>query len=248
MSYYKLKIQELHFGRVKIRIESLANMDEVIDLLIRDYENDTSNEISNETHQSENRKIKAQELDKKWPYFGIIWPSSKALASEVAKMENCHVDFFKNKKVLEIGCGLAMPSIVSSVLGAKVLATDFHADVPFFLERNLALNNLNINESSKFDYTTIDWSKCSDTGDKFDIILCSDVLYEKHQPEIIAKAILQNLTENGIVLVTDPGRQYLQDFVNKMSEIGFAHKMKIESVQDHGQSVDVFVLTFQKKS
>src|SRR5690606_1393922 len=46
------------------------------------------------------------------PYFGQIWASSRWLATLLDKFE------LKGKKVLEIGCGLALPSLVASRHGA----------------------------------------------------------------------------------------------------------------------------------
>jgi predicted nicotinamide N-methyase len=53
------------------------------------------------------------------PYWAELWPSGLALARIVRRrdLEGLHV--------LELGCGLGLPSIVAALGGAEVLATDW---------------------------------------------------------------------------------------------------------------------------
>jgi methylase of polypeptide subunit release factors len=44
--------------------------------------------------------------------------------------------------VLEIGCGLALPSIVCAMAGPRVLATDGATDAVAFAAHSLALNEV----------------------------------------------------------------------------------------------------------
>ena len=53
------------------------------------------------------------------PYWAELWPSGLALARVVRRRD---VD---GLRVLELGCGLAVPSIVAALGGAQVLATDW---------------------------------------------------------------------------------------------------------------------------
>src|SRR5215204_3004899 len=56
------------------------------------------------------------------PYWAELWPSSLALARAVAGVE------LAGRSVVELGCGLALPSIVASLGGARVTATDWSPD------------------------------------------------------------------------------------------------------------------------
>ena len=38
-----------------------------------------------------------------WPFFGVIWPSSEVLAQYM------HEYALDGKRILEVGCGMAMP-------------------------------------------------------------------------------------------------------------------------------------------
>src|SRR6185436_16422121 len=52
------------------------------------------------------------------PYWAELWPSSVALAWAVATAKPA------GARVLELGCGLGLPSIAAALSGAQVLATD----------------------------------------------------------------------------------------------------------------------------
>ncbi len=55
-----------------------------------------------------------------WPIFGVIWPSGEVLA-------NLMLDYqIKGKRVLEVGCGIALASLVLNQRDADITATDHH--------------------------------------------------------------------------------------------------------------------------
>lgn len=72
-----------------------------------------------------------------WSLFGMLWPSSIRLASALALRP---VD--ANENILEIGCGLALASLVAHRRGANITASDRHPKAKLFLQENLRLNNL----------------------------------------------------------------------------------------------------------
>ena len=55
-----------------------------------------------------------------WSLFGIVWPASQVLATEVS------VANFADKRVLEIGCGIGLASLVLHKMGADITASDYH--------------------------------------------------------------------------------------------------------------------------
>ncbi|MEA2248172.1 MAG: hypothetical protein QOH46_2701, partial [Solirubrobacteraceae bacterium] len=68
------------------------------------------------------------------PYWAMPWPSGKALAAALARTPPA-----AGTAVLELGCGLAVPSIVAARAGAAVLATDSSPDAVVFAAHSLAL-------------------------------------------------------------------------------------------------------------
>ncbi len=98
-------------------------------------------------------------LDSLCPYFGVIWPSARVLASQVLSAALKDPSKFKNLTLLEIGCGLALPSILASIHGAEVIATDYHPDVPIFLNENSRINKL-----QTLRYLLLDWGHALKQG------------------------------------------------------------------------------------
>ncbi len=100
------------------------------------------------------------------------------------------------------------------------------------------------------EYRALDW-RTETLGETFDRVIASDVLYEKHQPEIVARAIAEGLRPGGRFMLTDPGRPYLQDFSDAMERRGLPVRIQTLTVPDpgaetppvEGRTRDVFVLS-----
>ena len=67
-----------------------------------------------------------------WSLFGQLWPASKALARAVK-----HIDI-NNRRIIEIGCGLGLPSLLLQSRGADITASDHHPLSENFLDYNSA--------------------------------------------------------------------------------------------------------------
>lgn len=186
---------------------TIRDLDESIDILCEHFGEEDQDQSLAEEH---------------CPYFGVMWEAGIGL-SQVLTPEMC-----AGKKILEIGCGLALPSFVATKHGAKVIATDFHADVPLFLEKNQNDNAVH------FQYQIMNWRNeiertKTDLG-TFDIVLGSDILYESQHPEQVAKALIAFLNPGGKIILADPGRAYVQKFVLAMRELGWPEKMSTQKV------------------
>ena len=139
------------------------------------------------------------------PYWAELWPSTLALARAVAarQLEGTHV--------VELGSGLGAPSIAAAISGARVLATDWCPDAVSLAARNAARNG-----------ATIEAAICSWTSPRrllveapWDLVLASDVLYERRHVEQLL-ALFPRLTDgHGEVLLADPGRPPAAAFLER---------------------------------
>ncbi len=148
------------------------------------------------------------------------------------------------KSFLEIGCGLAIPSMALLKLGAgKVTATDLHPDVPEFLERNFAANHLS--DHPAFSYRSLDWRMRSAEvlAERPDWILASDVLYDRGQAEAVAAFLVEAFAAGATrAMITDPGRPYLQDFVSACDRLGLQSIVEIFRTDPADSRRDCFIL------
>src|SRR6059058_2160192 len=72
------------------------------------------------------------------PYWSVLWRSGVALARELARSR------LDGIRVVELGCGLGVPSLVAARAGADVLATDESAEALELTERNARENGLSL--------------------------------------------------------------------------------------------------------
>lgn len=134
------------------------------------------------------------------PYWAELWPSAVALARQVAMREVAELT------VLELGCGLALPSIVAASRGARVLATDWSPDALVFARRNAERNGVEL------ETELVAWACAGDVVARgpWSLVLAADVLYERRNVEPLLK-LLPLLGDE--VLLADPGRPALPAFL-----------------------------------
>jgi predicted nicotinamide N-methyase len=216
---YQRKIEQRKIGDKLYVLEVIRDLDEAIDT------------ICNAMTEEDKKDPFAEDL---CPYFGILWPSAEALADFMAK----NPQYFKNLSVLELGCGLGLPSLVASHLGANVLATDFHPDVEEYFKRNLRHSNI------ECEYIRLNWRDEDLLREKFDVVMGSDVLYEGKHPQEVAQGLIRFLKPNGKIILSDPGRNYLQPFLTAIKSEGFIEEMHLISVKEK----EIFVFVFERST
>ena len=155
------------------------------------------------------------------PYFGVLWPAAEALAGYLAQ----NPDTVNGKTVLELGCGSGLPSLVASYLGGEVLATDYHPDVEEYFSRNCRHSSIDCN------YQRLNWREDQMSIGTFDVVIGSDVLYESRHPHEVARGLLKFVKPGGTILLSDPGRSYLQQFVNAMNNEGYKEEMSSLTIE-----------------
>jgi predicted nicotinamide N-methyase len=145
-----------------------------------------------------------------WPLFGQLWPSSQILAG---LMQDWQLDA---RRFLEIGCGLALASLVVHRRGGDITASDCHPLAETFLRDNLRRNGL-----PPMKYSTGNWLRPNPDLGRFDVLIGSDLLYERNHPEQLAEFIQRHARPCAEVLIIDPNRGNRSAFTRCMREAGF---------------------------
>ena len=153
-----------------------------------------------------------------WPLFGLLWPSGSRLAERMALRP-----VNPQERILEIGCGLALCSLVGHRRGAHMTASDCHPETAGFLLENLRLNGL-----APMDYRHGQWGAQPDiqNGDialtgQFNLIVGSDILYERDEQGTLAHFIESHAAPAAEVWVVDPNRGNRSHFSRHMAALGF---------------------------
>lgn len=160
-----------------------------------------------------------------WPIFGLVWPSSLVLAHFLHQYNT------GAKRILEVGCGMALSSLLLNKRGADITATDYHPEVEKFLQRNTLLN-----EGKPIDFERVDWADKNDQLGHFDLIIGSDLLYEDQHVELLSNFIEKHSKPTCEIILVDPGRGRKNKLSSRMTEFGYTsthHKPSHTDYLDH---------------
>jgi 2-polyprenyl-3-methyl-5-hydroxy-6-metoxy-1,4-benzoquinol methylase len=192
---YQVKFETLSLGGQDYRIRSLLDRQQFFD--------------------PEGSAERAGISSATWPLFGLVWPSSRILAGAMRGFA------MEGKRILEIGCGLALASLVMQRRGADITASDCHPLAADFLAENLSLNQM-----APIPFQTGNWSDCDPELGRFDVIIGSDVLYERDQPDMLSRFIDRHSHPEVEVIIVDPDRGNRAKFNRDMAGLGYVHSEK----------------------
>lgn len=155
--------------------------------------------------------------DTVWPIFGILWPSGYVMATI---MEQVTVE---SLKILEVGCGLGLSSLVLKLRNADITATDYNPAVLTFLQENARINKI-----EDIPFFRADWQdQHIEPTKKYNLIIGSDILYERDHAKLLAHYINKNAQDNCEVIIVDGNRGYINQFSKEMNKYNFSYE-KIE--------------------
>ena len=157
-----------------------------------------------------------------WSLFGQVWSSGLQLAAKIAAHP-----VTSTERILEIGCGLALASLVGHRRGAHITASDCHPLAASFLRENERLNDL-----LPLPYQHGFWSEalmknepqvrqpCAVVSGRFDLIVGSDVLYERDDSGSLPWFIAQHAAPGAQIWIVDPDRSNRVAFNRQMAGLG----------------------------
>ncbi|MFT4975646.1 MAG: putative nicotinamide N-methyase [Myxococcota bacterium] len=147
-----------------------------------------------------------------WGLFGIIWDAGLVMAHHVDKLKP------EGLRILELGCGIGLASLVLSQQHADITATDYNPAAGRFLQQNTTLNG-----SDEIPFIHADWSdlQSSDQLGSFDLILGSDVLYERGAAAQLCEFIERHAAPACTVIIVDAHRGNQGRFSKAMAEKGY---------------------------
>ena len=140
--------------------------------------------------------------DERLPYWADLWPAARALARHLLDAPS-----HTATRALELGAGVALPSLVLRFLRVDVTASDYYDDALRFAQANAQRNGL-----APLRTELLDWREPAARLGRFDLILAADVLYERRNVDALLDLLPQLLRDDGRVLIADPGRVHLAEF------------------------------------
>ncbi|GAA4867709.1 class I SAM-dependent methyltransferase [Luteimonas vadosa] len=191
MPGYDTHTRTLRFGEQDLRVRSLVDVQQYAD--------------------PDGHAERAGISSAQWSLFGHVWPAGQLLAQAMA------IEQVAGKRILELGCGLGLASLVLRQRGADITASDHHPLAEVFLAYNAALNDL-----QSVPFRTLQWDTPNPTLGDFDLIIGSDILYERDHARQVADLLTRHARASSQVLIADPGRGNSAGFTRALKAQGFA--------------------------
>jgi predicted nicotinamide N-methyase len=162
----------------------------------------------------------AFEQDELLPYWAELWPSGLQLAHALTQRRLSHM------RIVELGCGLGLPSLIAAAEGAHVLATDWSAAALALLQRNAARNRVRLQTMQ------VSWASPRALIElaPFDLVLAADVCYERRNVALLLDLMPRLATES---LLADPRRSFTDAFLEQAPRFWCAQTSEREGVAIH---------------
>jgi predicted nicotinamide N-methyase len=154
------------------------------------------------------------------PYWAEMWPSGLALARQLSGRA------LRGARVVELGCGLGLPSLVAAAGGGRVLATDWSQDALDLLRRNARLNEVRLRTER------VEWGSAEGlvAEGPFDLVLAADVCYERRNVALLL-SLLPRLGQE--VWLADPGRSFTEAFLDQAPRLWSVHSARAHGANIH---------------
>lgn len=169
---------------------------------------------------SQSRLLELADDAEELPCGYLLWESAVALAEFLAREPHR----VRAKRVLELGAGVGLPSLVARSLGADVWLTDHDAGV---LE--IAHNNARRNDISGIESFVADWRAWPE-DQQYDLILGADIVYDREMWPALETVLRLSLSPGGQVVLADPQRADTLGLLSLLEQRGWSIDLAIQPV------------------
>ena len=176
--------------------------------------------------------------DERLPYWAAIWPSSIVLAGELV---NGNLSAARSgMRTLELGCGVGVVTTAAMMAELDVLATDYYEPALEFTRANTCRI---ISREAKTQM--VNWRELPANLGRFDLILASDVIYEREYAGLLPRVFEKLLQFDGHAIIADPGRVSTPAFLHSCTGIGLKVLEKKPLPWEQGavkQKIDIYTI------
>jgi predicted nicotinamide N-methyase len=148
--------------------------------------------------------------DERLPYWAELWPAARALARLLLE------EPWLPSAAIELGCGVALPSLALQSRGVQVLATDYYEDALLFARYNARARGV-----GELPTMLLDWRRPPPDFRRFPLVIAADVLYEQRNVDSLLSLLPRIVEDRGEVLLADPERIHLARFLEDAASSGW---------------------------
>jgi predicted nicotinamide N-methyase len=158
------------------------------------------------------------------PYWAHLWSGARLLAAAVPRRAG---------RVLELGCGLGLPTLTAARRGADVIAVDREPAALAFVRASARSGG-----GRGLRAVAADFRHLPLVG-RFDLVLLAEVLYDRGAFDGLARSLTQVLAPRGEALVTDARRIDTTGFYDRLEARGLRWSATEFLAMEEGNSVRV---------
>jgi predicted nicotinamide N-methyase len=144
--------------------------------------------------------------------FGVLWAAGEILARMMQDYD------IKGLRILEVGCGLGLSSLLLNQRLADITASDHHPSANELLQYNARLNDGRV-----IPFFRSSWKDVAHAGGDFDLVIGSDLLYEPNHAALLAGFIDHHAKPCARAIIIDAGRGNVPAFCRSMEGFGFSY-------------------------
>lgn len=157
--------------------------------------------------------------DSEIPYWAILWDS----AIWLSRWLWAHAEWMRRKRVLELGCGVGLVSIVAQMSQAQqVVQNDYLLPALLLAQLNAQENGVPLPQTLQMD-----WRAWSHT-DWYDWVLGADIVYDRALHAPLLEVLTRTLAPNGRAILVDPSRDSGWYFAEQLLQNGWHVALSLE--------------------
>lgn len=184
--------------------------------------------------QSTYQKLAAENTATIFPYWAKVWASAHAMTRFLQEEPS----FVQNKRVLEIGAGIGIPSFSIASLTKKIIISDHVPDAVALLQKNIDYLALNNAQAACINWNTISENITVDT------ILLSDANYEPSAHNHLILLIDKFINKGSSIILATPNRLASNPFIERISK--YINSTKMYSIPENGTNKEIIVMVLKK--
>jgi predicted nicotinamide N-methyase len=181
------------------------------------------------------RFINTRDVFHEFPLWAKVWPASWVLADYLAEMPVASA-----KKIIEIGAGTGLVSIVAASFGHNITLTESNPDALQFVRANALVNGC-----PQLPIRELDWNR-PQFQESVDYIVASEVTYKKEDLQPLLSLFNRWLNPDGEVLLAGEMRRVSKDFYQQL-ETGFKIRVQKKILRSSGEEIAVFLLRMTRR-
>ncbi len=171
-----------------------------------------------------------------FPLWAKIWKASWVLSGYLADLPPD-----VNKRLLEIGGGVGLVSIVAATFGHEITMTEYNPDALNFARANACLNRC-----PDLPIKKLDWNHPR-LKERFDLIVASEVIYKEEDFYPLIRLFKSNLKPAGEIILASEIRQSGKDLF-RLFKSDFEITVAKKTLRSEKDAVTVVLLKMRLKN